>query len=370
MTVMHENENQNQAAGGPLRIARQGWFYAGGAYDSSLPGKAMTGQMYVEFQIPEQLTCQYPIVFVHGGQQNGTNWTGTPDGREGWVQYFLRRGYATYVVDQVARGRSAHNNPRDGELAPLNREFADRRFIAPERHMDWPQATHHDQWVGSGREGDPVYDQFIASQEPSLASYARQQELNSAALIALFDKIGPAILVVHSQSGAFGWVVADRRPHLVKALVALEPNGPPVRDLENLGSPDWFADTGRWKVSGLGDVQLTWDPLLPPGEELTFEKEATAAGPERACCWRQSEPARQLVEVAKVKIVMITAQASYHAPYDHCTTQFLRQAGVELDHIYLSDRGITGTGHMLMIEKNSDQVAAVVKDWLEENVTD
>jgi len=351
----------------PLVIASQGWFYAGGDYDETLPGKPMTGQMYIEYQVPQQRTSPFPVIFAHGGQQNGTNWTGTPDGREGWAQYFLRRGYATYIVDQVARGRSPHNDPGDGELAPLNRDFAERRFIAPERYVDWPQGAQHDQWPGKGRPGDPVFDQFIASQNPSLASYARQQELNSAALLALLDKTGPAIVVVHSQSGAFGWVIADRRPDLVKALVALEPNGPPVRDVQNLGAPDWFESTGRWKVSGLGDVQLTWEPPLGDGESLNWIQEDTAQCDGCTRCWKQAEPARKLPNLAKVKIVMITAEASYHAPYDHCTTQFLEQAGVALEHIYLADRGIKGTGHMLMIEKNSDEIAGVVHDWLQAN---
>lgn len=351
----------------PLVIAQQGWFYAGGAYNETLPGKAMTGQMYVEFQVPEARKSPYPVIFVHGGQQNGTNWTGTPDGREGWAQFFLRRGYATYVVDQVARGRSPHNDPGDGPHGPLNRDFATRRFVAPERHVDWPQGALHDQWVGAAMPGDAVFDQFIASQNPSLADYARQQELNSAALVALLDRIGPSILVVHSQSGAFGWVVADRRPERVRALIALEPNGPPVRDIENLGAPDWFADTGRWKVSGLGDVQLTWNPPLGEGEQLDWVKEAASQAKDCVRCWKQASPVRSLPNLAKVKILMLTAQASYHAPYDHCTTQFLRQAGVTLDHVYLADRGITGTGHMLMIEKNSDAVAGVVHEWLQTN---
>ncbi|MGE3245538.1 MAG: alpha/beta hydrolase [Beijerinckiaceae bacterium] len=352
---------------GPLVIARQGWLYAGGAYDETLSGKPMTGQMYVEFQIPES-AGPVPIVFVHGGQQNGTNWTGTPDGREGWAQFFLRRGYSTYVVDQVARGRSPHNNPADGALAPLNRDFATRRFIASERFVDWPQGAQHTQWPGEAKPGDVVYDQFIASQNPSLADYARQQLLNADALVALLDQIGPAILVTHSQSGAFGWVVADRRPQLVKALIALEPNGPPVRDVENLGSPDWFADTGRWKVSGLGDVQLTWEPPLKQGETLSWTREDKPQCEGCTCCWRQADPPRKLPNLAQVKTLMVTAQASYHAPYDHCTAQFLAQAGVALDHVYLADRGITGTGHMLMIEKNSDAIANVVYEWLDANV--
>ena len=63
--------------------------------------------MYVEFQVPQNLAHPYPVVMIHGGSQTGTNFTGTPDGREGWAQYFLRRGYAVYMVDQVGAGRAA-----------------------------------------------------------------------------------------------------------------------------------------------------------------------------------------------------------------------------------------------------------------------
>ena len=53
------------------------------------------------------------------------------------------------------------------------------------------------------------------------------------ALIALVDKIGPSILMTHSQGGAFGWPVADARPDKVKAILAIEPNGPPGRRLSS-----------------------------------------------------------------------------------------------------------------------------------------
>ena len=49
--------------------------------------------------------------------------------------------------------------------------------------------------------------------------------------VALLDKIGPAIVLTHSQSGAYGWLIADARPKLVKALVSIEPNGPPVYEI-------------------------------------------------------------------------------------------------------------------------------------------
>lgn len=349
----------------PLVIARQGHVYAGGRYLDSSPDHPMVGQMYAEFQIPHERHFDAPVVFVHGGQQTGLNWTQTADGREGWAQFFLRRGHATYVVDQVGRGRSAWREEHCGPLAPLRTGFAIQRFVAPERFGAWPQAHLHTRWPGEGRPGDEIFDAFIATQAPSMASYARQQELNAQALIALFEKIGPGVLVVHSQSGAFGWIVADRRPDLVTALIALEPNGPPVRDIANLGPPHWFEDTGRTKISGLCDVPLTWDPPLAEGDALAFEKEDGPSRPDCATCWKQAEPARRLPNLARVPILMLTAEASYHTPYDHCTAAFLRQAGVAVEHIYLAERGVTGNGHMLMMETNSDESAAIVAEWLE-----
>src|SRR5690349_12810951 len=212
---------------GPLVIAKQGYFFAGGKIDRTIEGSPMVGQMYVEFQIPEKLEHRYPVVMIHGGSQTGTNFTGTPDGREGWAQYFLRRGYAVYVVDQVARGRSAHWGAPLGPTTTPNLPRAEQRFVAPERLNLWPQAHLHAQFPGSGKPGDPAFDAFYASQVPSLADFAKQQELNRDAAVALLDKIGPAILLTHSQSGAFSWPIADQRPQLVKAMVAVEPNGPP-----------------------------------------------------------------------------------------------------------------------------------------------
>ncbi len=246
----------------PLALAAASYFFIGGKIDNTAEGSPMLGHMYVEYMIPARRSQPYPIVMVHGGSQTGTNFTGTPDGREGWAQYFVRRGYAVYVVDQVARGRSAHWSGLQGAVQPSRFDFTERRFVAPERYKQWPQAHLHTQWPGTGKAGDPAFDQFYASQFPSLVSFPKQQELNRDALVALFDKIGPAILLTHSQSGAFSWAVADARPNLVKALVDVEPSGPPVHDVENTGEPDWFKDAERTKVSGLNDVPLTYDPPL------------------------------------------------------------------------------------------------------------
>src|SRR5579883_2805832 len=145
--------------GPPLSIARQGYLFAGGTIRDE-PGRPMAGQLYAEFQIPQPLRHPFPIIMVHGGGQTGTNFTGTPDGREGWAQFFLRRGYAVYVADQVGRGRAAYLADKYGPLGNPRIDFIVQRFTAPEKYNLWPQAHLHNQFPGAGMPGDPVFDQF------------------------------------------------------------------------------------------------------------------------------------------------------------------------------------------------------------------
>src|SRR5580692_5310736 len=191
---------QADAAEPPLVIAKSGYLFAGGKIDASLPGSPMVGQLYAEFQIPQKLLHPYPIVMIHGGSQTGTNFTGTPDSREGWAQYFLRQGYAVYVVDQVGRGRSAYAVDVYGPptVSPNPAEGSQTRFAAPERYNAWPQAHLHTQWPGQGAPGDPIFDQFFASQVPGMQ--ANGVPANRDAILALLGKIGPAIVLTHSQS--------------------------------------------------------------------------------------------------------------------------------------------------------------------------
>jgi pimeloyl-ACP methyl ester carboxylesterase len=184
----------------------------------------------------------------------------------------------------------------------------------------------------------------------------------------LLDKIGPAVLLVHSQSGAFAWPIADARPKLVKAIVAVEPNGPPVYETEFKGAPDWFADMGKRKPYGLGTVPLAYDPPLKPGESLVFVRQQKPDAPKLVRGWLQAEPARTLPNLAKVPILILVAEASYHAAYDHCTAAYLAQAGVPNTFLRLTDIGIRGNGHMMMLEKNSDQIAAVIERWLKKTL--
>jgi pimeloyl-ACP methyl ester carboxylesterase len=241
-------------------------------------------------------------------------------------------------------------------VQPSRINFVEQRFVAPERFKQWPQAHLHTQWPGAGKPGDPAFDQFYASQFPSIVSFPKQQEINRDALVALLDKIGPAILLTHSQSGSFNWPVADARPNLIKAMVAVEPSG---------RAPDWFKDAERTKVSGLADVPLAYDPPVPAGGALEFVRQDKPDRPDLVRCWRQKEPARQLPNLKRIPVVIIVSEASYHAPYDHCTAAYLTQAGVPNTLIRLADVGVLGNGHMMMIEKNSAAIAGVIAQWLD-----
>src|SRR5271170_685788 len=90
-------------------LATTGWLYAGGRVETLNGKQYMVGQIYAEYIIPAKKTHPYPVIMVHGGTMSGTNYTGTPDGREGWAQQFVRQGYAVYVVDQPGRARSGYS---------------------------------------------------------------------------------------------------------------------------------------------------------------------------------------------------------------------------------------------------------------------
>ena len=351
----------------PLPVAKQGYLFAGGKYQTVNGKEVMSGQIYAEYQIPRVQTHPYPIVMVHGAIQTGTNFTGTPDGREGWAQYFLRQGYAVYVVDQPGRARSSYQAELSGPQQTPDLANTQKRFTAPAQFNLWPQAKLHTQWPGSGMKGDPTFDQFFSSQVPYVQAPAITQFMNRDALVALLDKIGPAIVMTHSQSGAYGWPVADARPDLVKAVIAVEPSGPPLRDIETIGAPDYFKEGAPTRLWGLGAIPLGYVPAVRSPNELQFEQQAKADGPDLVRCWLQKAPARQLPNL-KMPILVMNGEASFHAPFEHCTVKYLEQAGAKPTWIDLGKAGIHGNGHMIMLEKNSDEVARVIANWLDKAV--
>jgi len=352
----------------PLTIANQGYFFVAGQYTAAKDGQIMTGQMYVQYQVPQQRKHRYPVVMWHGGGQTGTNFLGTPDGRMGWADYFVRQGYAVYVVDQPGRARSGYFTDTYGPTRRPNATAMAERFTAPELAKRYPQATLHTQWPGKGVAGDPTFDQFFASQVEDMSNLTALEELNRNAGAALLDKIGPAILLTHSQSGPFGWEIADARPNLVKAVVAIEPNGPPFHENSVIGAPEWFKDAALGRAWGITRLPLAYDPPAVDPNELRMARQANADGPDLVRCWLPEAPARQLVNLKRVPMLIVVSEASYHAPYDHCTSKYLTDAGVKHTFTRLPDVGIHGNGHMMMLEKNNLEIAALLRRWIEKTV--
>jgi len=340
------------------------YFYVGGKYEEVNGTKSYSGQMYVQHFKAGTKRFPYPVVMVHGTGQSGVGFLGTPDGRPGWVKYFVENGFDVYVVDQPARARSS-TSPSYGDYKTF--PIPTIQYLLSK--AAFPQAKLHSQWPGGEPEpGNAAFDQFMASQVPFLGDSKKTEELNLDANLALFKKIGPAIYLSHSQSGAFGWKLADSRPDLVKGLVAIEPNGPPFRDVSFPGGDPWFVfRSGVSRPYGLTRLPLTFEPQAGQNG-LAFVEEKQVDFPGAITCLLQKEPARALPVLKHIPILILTGEASFRATYDHCTSKFLTQAGVSHTHIRLEDKGVKGNSHMLMLELNNQSSAKVIMDWLSKNI--
>ncbi len=355
-------------AGKPLEIADQGAFSVPGRYVQVGKDTIMAGQMFVQYQVPKNKTRPYPVVMIHGGGQTGINFLGTPDGRRGWADDFVAHGYAVYVVDQSGRGRSGFFTDVYGETRKSTVDNATPRFTAPETKKLWPQAEKHTQWPGTGIQGDAAFDEFYATQVETIGNEAMIEELNRAAVGKLLDRIGPAVLLVHSQAGVVGWSSADERPQLVKGILAIEPSGPPIQENVAKGAPDFFGDGPVTRPFGVTRGPMAYDPPIKDAAELKLVRQDKPDAPDLARCFAQAEPAHKLSHLAGIPILILTSESSYHAPYDHCTAKWLAQAGVKNDFIHLIDHGIRGNGHMMMLEKNNLEISAFIRGWEAANV--
>jgi pimeloyl-ACP methyl ester carboxylesterase len=264
-----------------------------------------------------------PVVMVHGGCHTGQCYLATPDGREGWAARFAAAGHAAFVVDWPGHGRS----PACQDLARL-----------PTRDI-------------------------------------------AEALLALLDRVGPAILLVHSASGPMGWWIAERAPHAVAAIIGVAP-GAPANILPVL--PDDAAAVARLSH----DVSLGCPVMLPEDRPVTvddafmrsfwanaprfphaaFAQYRLSIVPESARLFNErfniggrglriTDPAA----LARTPILIVTGEHDPRHPraMDEATARYL---GAEF--VWLPGEGIAGNGHMPMIEDNSDVVADRLIGWL------
>jgi pimeloyl-ACP methyl ester carboxylesterase len=328
---------------GELVTARRGFFWVGDETVSLPVGTVPRGQMYVQWEAPPDVTKPYPIVLVHGGGGQGTDWLGTPDGRPGWATFLVQEGYAVYVVDRPGHGRAPFHPDVLGPIGGLfPYELISTLFTnAADGPMAHPTAHLHTQWPGSGKPDDPAVRQFGAGTGWMLADASVAHAIERDRGAALLDEIGPAILITASAGSPMGWLTADARPSLVKAIVALEPLGPPFLVDPNLGiSLDW----------GLTAAPMAFDPLVASAEEL-------GKAPQR------------LSALTEIPIAILEAEASLFAASCPATAAFLQQAGCRVDRLVLAEHGVHGNGHLMLLERNNREVLEPILRWLDTAVT-
>jgi len=341
------------AADRSIAIKAQGVIFTGG----EVRGDHVSGQMQTFYELPagKVRPHHYPIVFLAGSRLTGTGYLGTPDEREGWATWFLSRGWPVYIVDPPGKGRSGYfpNAYGPQEHDPSRQQVAER-FTAPEKvnPAPWPTAHLHTQWPGSGLPRDPIFEQFFASEVANMPDVQMQYALTLHAVTQLLERIGPAVILTHSQAGPLSWMIAQANPGRVKAIIAVEPTGNANR-----------AGKGPAVACGITIDCLDFVPKVSSPAALNLVRTPTknSMGVD---CWLQKSPRYRLPWLNGVPILIATGEASYHAGQDFCASAFLSQAGVANDYVYLPKIGIHGNGHMQMIEKNSLEIAAFYERWL------
>jgi len=226
----------NSGAPATLIVQEQGSFAVGGTvirtagtFNQLKPGPE--GQTYhgdhayVFYQVPVNAR-PLPLVFWHGAGQSSKTWETTPDGREGFQNIFLRRSFPVYLIDQPRRGKAGRSTvPLALTSAPDEQQWFNQFRLGV-----WPNL-----FPGVQFSRDPqAMEQYFRQMTPNTGPV--DVEVTSNATAALFKKIGPGVLVTHSQAGGPGWVTAIKSPE-VRAVVAYEPGSGFVFPQDELPAP-------------------------------------------------------------------------------------------------------------------------------------
>jgi pimeloyl-ACP methyl ester carboxylesterase len=281
------------------------------------PGRIVVNQMYVEYMVPEKKKKgAYPIIMEHGSGHTGKTYGQTPDGREGWASYFVRNGYTVYVVDQVGRARSSFDTTPinqaaatgDASYLPSNGQV---RFTYERAWEVFRFGPSPDVFWDNTQFPKEAVDQYMAQLVPNTESTLPDRNIaNVNALEALLEQIGPAVVVVHSQSGGDGLGITTRRPDLVRGYIDVE---------------------GR-----SGCTPITED---------------------------------QIQTLTQVPFLTVIGDHDYpNEPFCRETVAAVNAAGGNATHGVLPNFGFIGNTHMLMMDKNNLKIADWIMKWLEKNV--
>jgi pimeloyl-ACP methyl ester carboxylesterase len=321
-----------------LTLQEQGSFSAGGTvlrtdgvFNPRTPfdtqGQTLHGDhASVSYQIPEN-PRRYPLVFLHGAGQSARCWETTPDGREGFNNIFLRRRYATYLVDQPRRGQAGQttvSTATDVTTFDQNWFTQFRIGLAPSYYPG----------VQFPRDDDSL-NQFFRQMTPNTGPY--DDEVISDAMAAVFERSGRGILVTHSQGGVPGWRTA-MKSRRVRAIVAYEPGGFvfPDDDLPE-PIPNIYRLMAGIPVPRADFLELTKIPIVVYyGDNIPNQPSDVPARD----FWRAAlEMARRWAKV-------------------------INRNGGDATVVHLPDKGIRGNTHFLFSDLNNVKVADLLSDWL------
>lgn len=333
---------ENTAQKAPFIIQEQGSFMAGGTvvhakekYNPLAPtpeSQTLHGDhAYIYYQIPVDAK-KYPMAFLHGAGQFSRTWETTPDGREGFQNIFLRKGYGVYLIDQPRRGNAGRSMlPETLETKP------DEQFWFGQFRLGiYPNYYEGTQFAV----GEENLDQFFRQITPITGSY--DAEVISDAMAAMFEKIGPAVFVTHSQGGGIGWKTATKTKN-IKAIVSYEPG------------------------SGF---------LFPKGEMPAPIKNSSFMGDFKAF----KIPLEDFMAFTSMPIVIYYGDNIPKAPCDEphkdywrCAMQManlwaetVNKHGGDVKVVYLPDIDIHGNTHFPFSDRNNEQIADLLGSWLTE----
>ena len=296
-----------------VRTSRRGSLWVTGERVKFKGMTAQKGQMFVEWEAPQEVTQPYPVVIVHGGLLQGTEWFNTPDGRPGWAQRFVEAGYPVLIVDRPGHGRS-HTHP--GIVGPVGDPFS---YEDAEHVFFPPEAAKAQTQLPFDPKDEKAFDEFVAPFGPLPADLAISQQMDADCLARLIDKIGPAIILTHSASGSDGWLLADRRKEQIVAIVTVEPMGPAFADTPGLGKLSW----------GITAAPIKYDPPRSTAEEVSAADPSTLHIP----------------SLEGIPVAVVSGETSVQSKYAPKFVDFLNNAGAVTDLIHLPDYGILGNGH-------------------------
>jgi pimeloyl-ACP methyl ester carboxylesterase len=281
--------------------------------------------LFVQYILPARKRHDHPIVFIHGGGGQGTDWLETPDGRDGFVDYFVADGWDVYVVDRPGHGRAESNSScGNGQVRVGNSAIISR--LSTSSPSVWP-----------GGEPTPTNPAVVGWTASSATAPYCGDPLAAQAISKLLDEIGPAVLLAHSAGGGSTFRVPDLNPAKVAGIIGFEAAGmnPTAAGFNN--SPALITS---WKA----------EPAL---------SSSFAAVDKDGCSMQGDRPSR-LVNYSGLPIVLVATEmgTSSKAAID-CAAAVWNQAGAKASSVYLPDRGLKGGGHFAMAQLDNAAYAKV-----------